>query len=91
LKIIETKRHFLTTRRTPGGGKRLGKPETFNFLGFAFICGKSRAEVNSKSNGNSGVTACGRSCKHQTGTATTHSSADRRTGKMVETGRHRIL
>ena len=39
LRIIEFGR-FATERRERRG---LGKPETFNFLGFTFICGKTRA------------------------------------------------
>jgi RNA-directed DNA polymerase len=38
---------------------RLGKPETFNFLGFTFIC----AADNSRSNGKPDATACGRSSR----------------------------
>jgi RNA-directed DNA polymerase len=37
-RLIEFGRHA-ADRRTRGG---LGKPETFNFLGFTFICGRSR-------------------------------------------------
>jgi RNA-directed DNA polymerase len=37
-RLIEFGRHAEENRRRCG----LGKPETFNFLGFAFICGKSR-------------------------------------------------
>ena len=37
-RIIEFGRHAAGNRRRRG----LGKPETFNFLGFTFICGKSR-------------------------------------------------
>jgi len=37
-RLIEFGRHA-AARREKGG---LGKPETFNFLGFTFICGKSR-------------------------------------------------
>ena len=51
----------------------------------------NRVGANSKSNGNPAATACGRSSSHQTGTATAHASADPRTGKMVEAGRHRLL
>ena len=47
------------------GGRRaqrgLGKPETFNFLGFTFICGKIPHAANSSSSGRPGGTACGRS------------------------------
>src|SRR5258708_34215415 len=37
-RLIEFGRHAATNRETKG----LGKPETFNFLGFTFLCGKSR-------------------------------------------------
>ncbi len=37
-RIIEFSRHAAANREKRG----LGKPETFNFLGFTFICGKSR-------------------------------------------------
>jgi RNA-directed DNA polymerase len=37
-RLIEFGRHAEDNRRRRG----LGKPETFNFLGFTFICGKSR-------------------------------------------------
>jgi group II intron reverse transcriptase/maturase len=37
-RLIEFGRHAAVNRETHG----LGKPETFNFLGFTFICGKSR-------------------------------------------------
>ena len=37
-RLIEVGRHAAASRRQRG----LGKPETFNFLGFTFICGTSR-------------------------------------------------
>ena len=37
-RLIEFGRHAAERRRQRG----VGKPETFNFLGFTFICGKSR-------------------------------------------------
>src|ERR1017187_2666817 len=37
-RLIEFGRHAVAAREKHG----LGKPETFNFLGFTFICGKSR-------------------------------------------------
>jgi hypothetical protein len=40
-----------------GAHRRLGKPETFNFLGFTFT-----AADNSRSNGKPDATACGRPC-----------------------------
>ena len=57
-RLIEFGR-FAAERRKRRG---LGKPETFNFLGFTFICGKTRAG-NSRSNGKPARTACGRSCR----------------------------
>jgi len=53
----------------------LGKPETFNFLGFTFICSKSRRgkfQIKRKF----GVTACGRSYSSSAGAATADASAD---------------
>src|ERR1700674_3592579 len=37
-RLVEFGRHAAANRETKG----LGKPETFNFLGFTFLCGKSR-------------------------------------------------
>src|ERR1700674_5870482 len=37
-RLIEFGRHAAANRRQRG----VGKPETFNFLGFTFICGTSR-------------------------------------------------
>jgi RNA-directed DNA polymerase len=37
-RLIEFGRHAAVGRK----GRGLGKPATFNFLGFTFICGKSR-------------------------------------------------
>src|SRR5260370_5158909 len=37
-RLIEFGPHAAANRATKG----LGKPETFNFLGFTFLCGKSR-------------------------------------------------
>jgi RNA-directed DNA polymerase len=38
-RLVEFGRHAAQNRKARG----LGKPETFNFLGFTFICGKSRS------------------------------------------------
>jgi RNA-directed DNA polymerase len=46
---------FAADRRAQRG---LGKPETFKFLGFTFICGQV-ARVNSRSNGKPDAIACG--------------------------------
>ena len=56
-RLIEFGR-FASERRQRRG---LGKPETFNFLGFTFICGKTRAE-HFRFNRKPERTACGQSC-----------------------------
>jgi hypothetical protein len=56
-RLIEFGRHAAANRK-----RRLGKPETFSFLGFIFISGKSR-RASSRSNGSLDPTACGRNCK----------------------------
>ena len=57
-RLIEFGRLAAENRKRRG----LGKPETFNFLGFVFICSKTR-RANSRSNGRPDGIACGRSCK----------------------------
>ena len=57
-RLIEFGRHAAVRRARRG----LGKPETFNFLGFTFICGRSRA-ASSSSRGNPGAIACGQSSR----------------------------
>src|SRR5215471_10761777 len=52
-RLIEFGRFAAVTRRQRG----IGKPETFNFLGFTFICGKSR-QGQFQLNGRPGQTAC---------------------------------
>ena len=54
-RLIEFGRY--AARPARGG---LGKPETFNFLGFTHICGKTR-QAGSKSSGRAGGTAGWRS------------------------------
>jgi RNA-directed DNA polymerase len=56
-RLIEFGR-FAAERRKRRG---LGKPDTFNFVGFTFICGKP-ARANSRSSGRPEGIACGRSC-----------------------------
>ena len=58
-RIIEFGRHAAANRERRG----LGKPETFNFLGFTFICGKTRQGKFLSSKGKPGATACGRSSR----------------------------
>ena len=57
-RLIEFGRHAAANRERRG----LGKPETFNFLGFTSSAA-SRVGVSSCSNGRPGATACARSCK----------------------------
>ena len=58
-RLIEFGRFAAVDRKRCG----LGKPETFAFLGFAFICGESRQGPSSNSTGRHGATACGQSLK----------------------------
>ena len=53
-RLIEFGRLAAENRKRRG----LGKPETFTFLGFIFICNKTR-RVTSRSNGSPDGTACG--------------------------------
>ena len=53
-RLIEFGRFAAASRKRRG----LGKPETFTFLDFTFICSKTRRGANSKSNGSPGGTAC---------------------------------
>jgi len=69
----------------------LGKPETFTFLGFTFICSKnSPGQLPNQTEVSAGSDA-GKVASHQTGTATEHASADSPAGKMAAAGRHRLL
>src|SRR5262245_13356372 len=81
-------RPFLV-ERAPEGRKRrgLGKPETFNSLGFTFICGKTRSgKIPDQKEDPSGPHA-GQAPGDQAGDATAHAPADPRTGKMAGAGR----
>ena len=57
-RLIEFGR-FAAERR---GRRGLGKPETFDYLGFTFICGR-HPRANSRSEGRFGRRACGRSSR----------------------------
>src|SRR5262245_20164475 len=73
-RLIESGR-FAADQRDRCG---LGKPETFNFLGFTFICGRSRRgrfALKRKSRGED---------------ATANASANPRTGEMAEASRNRL-
>ena len=58
-RLIEFGR-FAADRRAQRG---LGKPETFNFLGFTHICGRIAPGQVPASSGRPGATACGRSSR----------------------------
>ena len=57
-RVIEFGRHAAVDRKKRG----VSRPETFAFLGFIFICGKSR-RGSSNFSGRPGATACGRSSR----------------------------
>ena len=83
-RLIEFGR-FAAERRKRRG---LGKPETFNFLGFTFICGKTRAgkfQIKRKTRRDR---MRAKLQDDQRGAATAHASADPRAGEMAEAGRH---
>jgi group II intron reverse transcriptase/maturase len=85
-RLIEFRR-FAAERRKRRG---LGKPETFNFLGFTFICGRPE-RGNSRSNGKPEGTACGQSSGDQAGNAPAHAPADSRAGEVARTDCPRLL
>ena len=85
-RLIEFGR-FAAERRKRRG---LGKPETFNFLGFTFICGKTRAG-KFQLNGRPGGPHAGEAAGDQGGAAAAHAPADPRAGAMAEAGRPRLL
>ena len=86
-RLIEFGR-FAAERRQRRG---LGKPETFNFLGFTFICGKTRAgEIPDQTENPSGPHA-GKATGDQAGNATAHAPADPRAGEMAGAGCPRLL
>ncbi|WP_346659674.1 reverse transcriptase domain-containing protein [Bradyrhizobium sp. 142] len=71
-RLIEFGRFAVDNRRRRG----LGKPETFNFLGFTFICSRSRRgefQIRRKSRR-------GKVESREAGAATAHASASSRTG-----------
>src|SRR5438128_2552416 len=84
-RLIEFGRFAVANREQRG----LGKPETFTFLGFTFICSKTRRgkfQIKRKSRRDRMQAKL-----HQTGTATVHASADSPAGKMVAASRHRLF
>ena len=86
-RLIEFGRLAVENRKRRG----LGKPETFTFLGFIFICNKTRrGKIPDQTEVPTGSHA-GQAASHQTGTAAAYASANSRTGNVAETDRHRLL
>ena len=86
-RLIEFGRFAANNRKQRG----LGKPETFNFLGFTFICGnippgQIPAQTEDPARPHAGEAADG-----QGGDATAHAPANSPTGKMAAAGRPRLL
>jgi len=85
-RLIEFGRHAAANRERRG----LGKPETFNFLGFTFICGKSRKGfflIKRKTRRPHAGEAEG----GQRGPAPAQAPDPRRTRAMVGAGRHGVF
>ena len=70
-RLIEFGRHAADGRKKRG----LGKPETFNFLGFAHMCGRCRRGYSSSS-GNPGGTGEGQAQGNQGGVVAADALAD---------------
>src|SRR5712675_374117 len=86
-RLIEFGRHAAANRERRG----LGKPETFNFLGFTFICGKSRRGQVPPQEENPARPHAGEVASHQAGVAAAQAPADPGPGEMAETGRQGLL
>ena len=86
-RLLEFGRHAAARRQRRG----LGKPETFTFLGFTFICGKSRRgafQLQRKTRGDR-MRATLREIKVQL--RGPHARRHSRTGAMAEGGGHGVL
>jgi hypothetical protein len=81
-RLIEFGR-FAAERRKRRG---LGKPETFNFLGFTFVCGKSRSGQIPNSTENPAGPHAGKATGGQGNAATVHAPADPRAGAFSRLG-----
>ena len=86
-RLIEFGRHAATNRERRG----LGKPETFDFLGFTFGCGKSRRGKFLLKKENPARPHAGEAASHQAGAAAAQAPADPGPGEMAETGRQGLL
>ena len=69
----------------------LGKPETFKFLGFTFICGRSRQGALRASAKDPWRPHAGEAQGNQEGNATADAPDNPRTGELAEAGRDRLL
>ena len=78
-RLIEFGRFAADSRERRG----LGKPETFNFLGFTFICGKSRRGKFLIKRKTRRDRMRAKLQDDQRGTAAAHASADPRTGEVA--------
>src|SRR3981189_3679947 len=86
-RLIEFGPHAAANRERRG----LGKPETFNFLGFTFICGKVASGQVPPQEENPARPHAGEAASHQTGVAAAQAPADPGPGEMAETGRQGLL
>src|SRR5467141_1874268 len=86
-RLIEFGRHGAANRERRG----LGKPETFNFLGFTFICGKLASGQVPPQEENPARPHAGEVASHQAGVAAAQPPADPGPGEMAETGRQGLL
>ena len=79
---------FAAERRKRRG---LGKPETFNFLGFTFICGTTRSGKFQLQAENPSGPHASEAPGDQAEAATAHAPADPRAGEVAGTGYPRLL
>jgi hypothetical protein len=86
-RLIEFGRHAAAGRAQRG----LGKPESFNFLGFAFVCGKSRRGQLPGRTEDPPRPHASQAQGDQGGDATAQAPADPRAGEVAEAGRDRLL
>ena len=86
-RLIEFGR-FAAERRERRG---LGKPETFNFLGFTFICGKTRAGKFQLQTEDPAGPHANEAQDDQSGDVEAYAPADPRSGKVAVAGRPRLL
>ena len=86
-RLIEFGRYATHNRARRG----LGKPETFNFLGFTLICGKSRRGRFLLKRKTRSDRLRAKAQRHQGGAARAAASAHSPTGKMARRSRQRLL